>query len=102
MEGHVIVGIMFYATVALVSFLSYRDKKSDYALDKSSPIPSFRFYYLIHKYVQVSTFLVCVASLLFKSGLLLRVHDDLAVTYLGFAVSGVALSLFVSAKLTLG
>ena len=102
LENSSIISTLFYTAVALISIVMYHKSNSDYS-SRSKKIHSISSFMYIYKYIQVSTFFVCMASIWSNHEYLFKLYanNDLF-TYTGIAISGLAITLFAMSRFSLG
>tara|TARA_Y100001970_G_C13854052_1_gene660779 strand:+ start:78 stop:683 length:606 start_codon:yes stop_codon:yes gene_type:complete len=101
-ENNNITATLFYIAVALISIAMYHKSNSNYN-SKTKKIHSIASFMYIYKYIQFSTFFVCIASIWSNHEYLFKIYyDNNFFLYLGIAVSGLAITLFAISRFSLG
>jgi len=101
-ENNNIIATLFYIAVALISIVMYHKSNSAYD-SKTKKIHSIASFMYIYKYIQLSTFFVCIASIWSDHQYLFKIYNDnVLFLYLGIAVSGLAITLFAISRFSLG
>ena len=102
LENSNIIATLFYIAVALISIVMYHRSNSKYN-SKTQKIHSIASFMYIYKYIQLSTFFLCMASIWSNHRYLFKIYsnNDLFL-YSGIAISGVAISLFAVSRFSLG
>lgn len=96
-----IIVVCFSLTVAATSraFYGHVGEAAGKKLPSSASLPRFAAWY---RYFQLSTIILAVGGCVYFDPVLLDLYDSRFLLYLGMVSVTVALSLFISAKLTLG
>ena len=97
-----IISTLFYIAVALISIVMYHKSNTDYN-SETKKIHSIASFVYIYKYIQLSTFSVCMLSIWVNHRYLfeLYVNNDM-LAYIGIAISGLAITLFAISRFSLG
>ena len=102
LQNNNVIATLFYIAVALISIAMYHKSNSNYN-SKTKRIHSISSFMYIYKYIQFSTFLICIASIWSSHQYLFKIYNDNALLlYLGIAVSGLAITLFAISRFSLG
>ncbi len=97
-----IVGSIFVVVAAVVINLMYDHRDKKYSRDKKRMVASGNVFRLVDPYLRVSTFLFTVSALWISNDMPLRLYHHALPLYLGVVLATLGLSVFISAKLTLG
>lgn len=97
-----LIATAFILVMAIISAFFYSHKDETYAKDKSEKIKSPGIFRYIYRYLQISTIVVSIGSFLTNYKVLLEVHNNTTIMYMGLSIATLAMVLFISAKLTLG
>ena len=97
-----LIATAFVLVMAIISAFFYNHKEEKYAKDKSEKIKSPAIFRYIYRYLQISTIVVSIGAFLTNHKVLLEVHDNTTLMYMGISIATLAMALFISAKLTLG
>ena len=96
------IATLFYIAVGLISVIMYHKSNSDYN-SKTKKIHSISSFMYIYKYIQISTFIVCIACIWSDHKYLFKVFNDSPIfVYSGIAISGLAITLFAISRFSLG
>ena len=96
------ISTLFYVAVALVSIVMYHKSNADYN-SKTKKIHSIASFVYIYKYIQLSTFAVCMTSIWLDHKYLFELYaGNEALIYTGIAISGLAITLFAISRFSLG
>ena len=102
LENNNVIATLFYITVALISIVMYHKSNSKYN-SKTGRIHSISSFMYIYKYIQLSTFFACIASIWSNHQYLFKIYNDnIVLLYLGIAISGIAITLFAISRFSLG
>ena len=102
LENSNIVSTLFYIAVALISITMYHKSNASYNA-KTKKIHSIASFMYIYKYIQLSTFAVCMISIWSNHRYLFKVYNNTDLfTYIGIAISGIAITLFAISRFSLG
>ena len=102
LENSSIISTLFYIAVALISIVMYHKSNSGYS-SKTKKIHSISSFMYIYKYIQISTFFICIASIWSNHEYLFKLYaSNDFFTYIGIAVSGLAITLFAMSRFSLG
>ena len=89
--------------IFIISFISLYLYDSDDSYNKR---PKNRFsislFRVISKFIHVTTVVIVCDSLFIENFLGLEFHDNIFFIYIGIAISSIAITLFISSKITLG
>jgi len=89
--------------VFVISFISlYLYDSDDRYTDRNKNNFSMSLFRLISKFIHITTVIIVCDSLFIDNFLGLEFHDNILFTYIGIAVSSIAIALFISSKITLG
>lgn len=99
----IISNLILLSFILLISILSqyYYENDSSYKR-RSKNIFSFNIFKSISKYIHVSTIIIAINAILIQNFLELDFHNSLALRYLGVSFSAIAITLFISSKISLG
>ena len=97
-ENSIILLIIF--TVSTISLYLYNSDKK--YLRKSKNRFSLKLFKYISMFLHISTVVIVCDSLFIDNFLHLEFHDNILYMYVGIALSVIAISLFISSKITLG
>ena len=102
LENKNLIPALFYLAVALISIVMYHKSNSNYN-SKTKKIHSIKSFMYLYKYIQISTFIVCMLSIWSDHKYLFKLYssNDLLV-YIGISVSGIAITLFALSRFSLG
>ena len=102
LENKDLIPTLFYLAVALISIVMYHKSNSNYN-SKTKKIHSIKSFMYLYKYIQISTFIVCMLSIWSDHKYLFKLYssNDLLV-YIGISVSGIAITLFALSRFSLG
>ena len=93
---------LFYLAVGLISVIMYHKSNADYN-SNTKRIHSIKSFMYLYKYIQISTFIVCIASIWSNHKYLFKIYPSGELTtYIGIAVSGIAIVLFAASRFSLG
>ena len=93
---------LFYTAVAFISIVMYHKSNADYN-SKTKKIHSIASFIYIYKYIQLSTFAVCIVSIWIDHKYLFELYaNNDMLAYTGIAVSGIAITLFAMSRFSLG
>ena len=96
------ISTLFYVAVALVSIVMYHKSNAGYN-SKTKKIHSIASFVYIYKYIQLSTFSICMTSIWFDHKYLFELYaGNEALIYTGIAISGLAITLFAISRFSLG
>ena len=96
---HLIV-LMFVFIISFISLYLYdTDDRYNNRSKNNFSMSLFRF---ISKFIHMTTVIIICDSLFIDNFLGLEFHDNILFTYIGIAVSSIAIALFISSKITLG
>ena len=96
------ISTLFYVAVALVSIVMYHKSNADYN-SKTKKIHSIASFVYIYKYIQLSTFAVCMVSIWVDHKYLFELYvGNEVLIYTGIATSGLAITLFAISRFSLG
>ena len=96
------ISTLFYVAVALVSIVMYHKSNAGYN-SKTKKIHSIASFVYIYKYIQLSTFAVCMTSIWLDHKYLFELYvGNEALIYTGIAISGLAITLFAISRFSLG
>ena len=97
-----IISTLFYIAVALISIVMYHKSNADYN-SKTKKIHSIASFVYIYKYIQLSTFAVCIVSIWVNHRYLFELYtNNDMLAYTGIAISGLAITLFAISRFSLG
>ena len=89
--------------VSIISFISLYLYDSDYRYDKRPKNAfSVSLFRLVSKFIHITTIIIVCDSLFIDNFLGLEFHDNIFFSYLGVAISSIAITLFISSKISLG
>jgi protein-S-isoprenylcysteine O-methyltransferase Ste14 len=97
-----LIGAFFVIVMALISAHFYKHKGQVYVGDKTEQIESPESFKIVYRYIQISTIIASLGAFLTNHPLFLQLHNNVVLLYIGISISTIAITLFVSAKLTLG
>ncbi len=102
LENKNLIPTLFYLAVALISIVMYHKSNSSYS-SKTKKIHSIKSFMYLYKYIQISTFTVCMFSMWSNHKYLFKLYNgnDFLV-YTGIAISGIAITLFAISRVSLG
>ena len=102
LENKNLIPTLFYLAVALISIVMYHKSNSNYS-SKTKKIHSIKSFMYLYKYIQISTFVVCMFSIWSSHRYLFKLYsnNDISI-YIGIAVSGIAITLFAASRFALG
>ena len=84
----------FYIAVALISIVMYNKSNSNYNA-KTEKIHSVKSFIYLYKYIQISTFAVCMLSIWMNHKYLFEIYQVTDfIMYLGVSLSGISITLF--------
>jgi len=95
-----IIVLLFVFVISLISLYLY-DNDTIYN-NKPKNKFSLSIFKMISKLIHVTTIIIVCDSVLIDNFLGLEFHDNLLFTYIGISISTIAISLFISSKITLG
>jgi len=95
-----IIVLLFVFVISLISLYFY-DNDTIYN-NKPKNKFSLSIFKMISKLIHVTTIIIVCDSVLIDNFLGLEFHDNLLFTYIGISISTIAISLFISSKITLG
>ena len=96
------ISTLFYVAVALVSIVMYHKSNAGYN-SKTKKIHSIASFVYIYKYIQLSTFAVCMVSIWVDHKYLFELYvGNEVLIYTGIATSGLAITLFAISRFSLG
>ena len=96
---HLIV-LMFVFIISFISLYLYdTDDRYNNRSKNNFSMSLFRF---ISKFIHMTTVIIICDSLFIDNFLGLEFHDSLLFSYIGVSISAIAISLFISSKITLG
>ena len=94
--------ILFIVYILMISFISqYLYSSSQKNKDKELSISLSLFKYLSH-FIRVSSVVIAINSLLIDNLFGYEFHDSITFVYIGISLSAISISLFISAKISLG
>ncbi|MAV64895.1 MAG: hypothetical protein CMG00_06875 [Candidatus Marinimicrobia bacterium] len=97
-----LIPTIFYLAVALISFVMYNRSNSKYRTH-TKRIQSLRSFMYLYKYIQLSTLIVCIASIWSNNSYLFELYQDLDfMVYCGIGLSGLAIAIFSLSRFSLG
>ena len=96
------ISTLFYVAVALISIVMYHKSNADYN-SETKKIHSIASFVYIYKYIQLSSFTVCMVSIWIDHKYLFELYVGSEVLiYTGIAISGLAITLFAISRFSLG
>ena len=95
-----IIVLLFVFVISLISLYLY-DNDTIYNKKPKNKF-SLSIFKMISKLIHVTTIIIVCDSVLIDNFLGLEFHDNLLFTYIGISISTIAISLFISSKITLG
>ena len=95
-----IIIIMFIVAVSSISLYLYEIDNRYYK--RKSNLISISIFKIISKVIHFTTIIIVCDSILIENFLNLEFHDNPLFTNIGISVSSIAISLFISSKITLG
>ena len=95
-----IIVLLFVFVISLISLYLY-DNDTIYNKKPKNKF-SLSIFKMISKLIHVTTIIIVCNSVLIDNFLGLEFHDNLLFTYIGISISTIAISLFISSKITLG
>ena len=95
-----IIVLLFVFVISLISLYLY-DNDTTYNKKPKNKF-SLSIFKMISKLIHVTTIIIVCDSVLIDNFLGLEFHDNLLFTYIGISISTIAISLFISSKITLG
>ena len=92
--------LLFVFVISSISLYLY-DKDQDYSKNPKNKI-SLSLFKVISKFIHITTIIIVCDSILIDNFMGLEFHDNDFFSYIGISVSAIAISLFISSKVTLG
>ena len=96
---HAIILIFLFIISSVSLYLYNSDDRYNKRVKNKFSLSVFR---LISKFIHVTTIIIVSDSLLISNFLGFEFHDNAFFTYIGIAISSIAITLFISSKITLG
>jgi protein-S-isoprenylcysteine O-methyltransferase Ste14 len=97
-----LIGAFFVIVMAAISAHFYKHKGAAYIGEKTEKIESPDSFRYVYRYIQITTIVASIGAFLTDLPVFLELHNSLIWNYIGIAISTVAITLFVSAKMTIG
>ena len=102
LENKEFIPTLFYLAVALISIVMYHKSNSNYS-STTKKIHSIKSFMYLYKYIQLSTFVVCMLSIWSNHRYLFKLYNNTDfLVYLGIAMSGIGITLFSISRFSLG
>ena len=98
-EKNLLIVLLVFAISTISLYLYNSDKKY---LKKSKNRFSLKLFRYISMFIHISTIVIVCDSLFIDNFLDLEFHDNIFYVYIGVSLSVIAISLFISSKITLG
>jgi len=95
-----IVVLLFVFTISSISLYLY-DKDEEYTKNSKNKI-SLSVFKVVSKFIHITTIIIVCDSVLIDNFMGLEFHDNDFFSYIGISLSALAISLFISSKITLG
>ena len=95
-----IIVLLFVFIISSISLYLY-DNDNSYNKKPKNKF-SLSIFKIISKLIHVTTIIIVCDSILIDNFLGLEFHDNLLFTYIGISISTIAISFFISSKITLG
>ena len=95
-----IVVLLFVFTISSISLYLY-DKDEEYTKNSKNKI-SLSLFKVVSKFIHITTIIIVCDSVLIDNFMGLEFHDNDFFSYIGISLSALAISLFISSKITLG
>lgn len=101
MNSNILASIVVLS-MFLISSMMYQHKGRRYAEGKTEKISSAREFSLVYRYLQISTLVITLLAFNSDASWLLEVHHSEVVRFIGLAAAGMAIAVFLGAKVSLG
>ena len=97
-----LIGAFFVIVMAAISAHFYNHKNAAYVGEKTERIESPDSFRYVYRYIQITTIVASIGAFLTDLPIFLELHNNVMWNYIGIATSTIAITLFVSAKMTIG
>lgn len=97
-----LIGAFFVIVMAAISAHFYNHKNAAYVGEKTERIESPDSFRYVYRYIQITTIAASIGAFLTDLPIFLELHNNVMWNYIGIATSTIAITLFVSAKMTIG
>jgi protein-S-isoprenylcysteine O-methyltransferase Ste14 len=97
-----LIGAFFVIVMAAISAHFYKHKGAVYVGKKTERIESPDSFRYVYRYIQFTTIAAGIGAFLTNFPIFLELHNSVMWNYIGIAISTIAITLFVSAKMAIG